>query len=1035
MLLGVGAAVPLWLLASHSGWELTLSILSTVAIGLGLYWMLAALIPIWPFSLARGAPETRYRIDQRRLFARHLQSQLQLLATREDWRDERFADLEAEVEVEGRQRTIPWLHNSSPKTVILRREKSLSRALEHSVEPLIVLEGDPGSGKSVALRHLAERIADKARTSRGISKIPLYVNLKEFRPERRPVDSKSVYDFILASINRANDRDVERFLDEEFDRGLRDGLWVILLDSFDEIPDILSSTEADNVVEEYALAIHNFLFGMRGSRAIVASREFRGPKTFRVPRFHIIPLSGRRQADLVRRSGVHPNEMRIIEGGLAVADPEIRRAATNPMFLGLICEYARTTGRFPENSYSVYESYLTQRLAHDAERVQRRHKVGVKLVRTLAEEIAFYMASVPGLGLSPSRQALRSALINIDPISITMLDAVLDALIYTKLGHVAEDSDGSGQPSFTFAHRRFQEYFATCVVLRDPDRVSVTQLLTDGRWRETAVTILQTQPATAVGPLLEEATHLLASITRTALEDEQLQAAAGGYCWPLGSMHLMGVLSAGLGQTPDSIPAELRADASSLLLSAWTKGRRHDKKWAVDLALVARKDDTIWLLEQAFASGSIVLGGAAFACVSRLANPSPSLYKGVRETLVKMGSSGDLIEQRFALNAQVRRLPDPVPLIQTLRLLTLGPNIDCGFAAILVLICAVLHWTYSIAEILLTVFGLVGYQLMLSPSGPYRVRGTHLVIRPSPYSLGISFIVLYARLIAALLAVSAAYDASPRNWLIVAVALIAGVYFTCWPAAVGYVCRHRTGTSEFLWLVIPIFALAGLLREEIIKLKKMSVWQFSVISFILAFTGILTWTIVAHFRTLERNNIVGLIVPVTVLLIFLLLAAAFVVSSVLYFYNRRNDTLLIRSFSRKQQFTATEIFGVLARIRSLRGLRLFIELALRIDLIAYPEILRILSDLAAAAELAKAQEKAKAKEKGREALAIPGVTPEFATWLKVHTQKRGHAWNKNRKPKLPFAVRSMQEFMLDEIARAIEQTEVARGAATSEAFG
>jgi hypothetical protein len=66
VLLGVGAAIPLWLLAKNSGWELALSILSTAAIGFGLYWMLAALIPLWPFSLAIKASETRYRIDQRR---------------------------------------------------------------------------------------------------------------------------------------------------------------------------------------------------------------------------------------------------------------------------------------------------------------------------------------------------------------------------------------------------------------------------------------------------------------------------------------------------------------------------------------------------------------------------------------------------------------------------------------------------------------------------------------------------------------------------------------------------------------------------------------------------------------------------------------------------------------------------------------------------------------------------------------------------------------------------------------------------------
>lgn len=1037
-LLGVGAAIPLWLLAKHSGWELALSISSTVALGLGLYCMVAALIPLWPFPLVRGASETRYRIDQRRLFARHVQSQLQILATREDWHDERFADLEAEVEVEGRQRTIPWLRHSPSKTVILRREKSLSRALEHSAEPLIVLEGDPGAGKSVALRHLAERLADKARKSRDISKIPLYINLKEFRPERRPVDSNSVYDFILASVNRVNDRDVERFLDEEFDRGLRDGSWLILLDSFDEIPDILSSTEADNVVEEYALAIHSFLYGMRGSRAIVASREFRGPKTFRVPHFQIVTLSGRRQVNLIRRSGLHPDETRIVEGGLATADPEIRQAATNPMFLGLICEYARTTGRFPESSHSVYESYLTQRFTRDAERMQRRHKVGAKLVRTLAEEIAFSMAAIPGLGLSPTREALHSALINIDQISIARLDAVLDALEYIKLGRAAEDTGGSGRPSFTFAHRRFQEYFATCVVIRDPERVSVTELLADGRWRETAVTILQTQPTDMVASVLEEATHLLAPMTRKALEDEELHAASGGYCWPSGSMHLLGVLNAGLGQAPDNIPAEFRADAGSLLMSAWNRGRRHDKKWAVSLALVARRDDTIWLLEHAFASGSVVLDGAAYACVSRLADPSPGLYKGVQETLVEMAASGDLIEQKVALNAQIRRLPDPVPLIQTLRLLTLAPKIDYTLAAILVLMCTTLNWPTSILQVLFVTVGLMGYQLTLSPQVPHRIQGTRLILRP--YS-SIEIISELGRLLAATLAVITAINFRPRNWPIVAVALIIGIYFAFWPSTVGYVCRHRRGINEFLWPLIPLFVLVALLQSGIMKIKsgvlqggKMSVITVSKGLAPILFWAIFVWVLNKYFSGLSHNAILeGIFIAFVVLIVGAMLAGiAFLYIS--HLRGRHADTQLIHSISSKQKFTVIEVFNILDRIKTPRGMRLVIESILRIDLIAYPEIIRMLSDIAAAAEVAGAQREADAQGENGHAIAVQGATPEFSDWLKGHAENKSRARNRSSIAKLPSAIQYIQGPTIDQIARAIEKIEVARGSTPSQAL-
>src|SRR5580693_6170529 len=115
------------------------------------------------------------------------------------------------------------------------------------------------------------------------------------------------------------------------------------------------------------------------------------------------------------------------------------------------------------------------------------------------------MTATEGLGLSPARAELRRALSSSGSVSVTLLDKVLDALEYTKLGRSADDPAGTGAAHFTFGHRRFQEYFATCVVLRAPHLVSAGELLGNGRWRETAVTILQTQSPEASAPLLAEA--------------------------------------------------------------------------------------------------------------------------------------------------------------------------------------------------------------------------------------------------------------------------------------------------------------------------------------------------------------------------------------------------------------------------------------------------------------------------------------------------------------------------------------------------
>ena len=147
---------------------------------------------------------------------------LRRLNNLEQWSDHRFAELEAEVETEG-SRTSSFRPSRGGS---LSRERSLSKALGRSRERLVLLEGEPGAGKSVALRHLALEMARKAmRARRADQTIPVYINLKELtRPGIDSIRPELIRDLVLRSLNRANNRDVEDFLDGNFDDGLR--MWI-----------------------------------------------------------------------------------------------------------------------------------------------------------------------------------------------------------------------------------------------------------------------------------------------------------------------------------------------------------------------------------------------------------------------------------------------------------------------------------------------------------------------------------------------------------------------------------------------------------------------------------------------------------------------------------------------------------------------------------------------------------------------------------------------------------------------------------------
>jgi hypothetical protein len=100
------------------------------------------------------------------------------------------------------------------------------------------------------------------------------------------------------------------------------------------------------------------------------------------------------------------------------------------------------------------------------------------------------MTADQGLGLNPGRDHLQKALRRVGFDLGSRFETILDALEYIKLARGGAEA-WKQEKTFTFAHRRFQEYFATCVVLANPDKVTPNQLLTDARWRETAVTMCQ----------------------------------------------------------------------------------------------------------------------------------------------------------------------------------------------------------------------------------------------------------------------------------------------------------------------------------------------------------------------------------------------------------------------------------------------------------------------------------------------------------------------------------------------------------------
>lgn len=572
----------------------------------------------------------------------------------------------------------------------LRREQSLSQALELSGERLILLAGDPGSGKSIALRHVAEKLAlrpSKDKNIKGL--IPLYVNLKKLeRPAQVAINRELIESFVKQELNRINDRDIEQFLEEEFQVGIKEGTWLFLFDSFDELPEVLSSVEADTMIGDYAQAIDDFLNGFNQCRGIIASRQFRGPKHLGWPLFRILPLDSRRW-ELIRKAELDPPIEKELNVRLRVASQDIEEMTKNPMFLGILCENMRAGNDFPNNTHGVFESYLETRLARDASRLQKRFQLQPADVRIAAERIAFCMSINTELGLSPSRDKIQEAMERHHLDSSGDIGSYMNALEYLKLARSEQQAVPGSPEYFTFSHRRFQEYFATCIVLSDLTRINPRLLLTDGRWRETAVVILQTQPAEEFAPILAEASELLQEMTRKIPDliadpyayinpktSSDVPSVLKPFDWPAGLQPFLSLLQDGLMGRMRELPADIQDNASRILLTASSRGSLADQKWSLEVAGITPQPVLLWLLRRAFASKSQWLKEVAYRQTARLGEIPEDIAAAIRKSLKYLFSERRLNKEYYATLAHLSRLDQPSRFINSLRLLKWVPIVD-----------------------------------------------------------------------------------------------------------------------------------------------------------------------------------------------------------------------------------------------------------------------------------------------------------------------------------------------------------------------
>jgi NACHT domain len=628
-----------------------------------------------PFSAIR-----RRESEQHRAFVDSLSARLNQINANADWTDRHYAELEAQVEssVAGTPRRLPRILFRDDGGL---RRQNLVQALRNHPSQFILLQGSPGSGKSVALRHLALTKCQNARHGRPWRRpVPLYVNLRDFKPEPGPISADTISEYIFRTLSSLDHSRQTRYAKDNFDAAVAKGGWLFLFDGFDEIPDVLAAVQVDATIRRYADAISSFCADVGACRSVIASRDYRGPERLDWPRLEIVGLNDERQRDFVRRARLGPVRERVVLRGLPLASSSVQQLIDNPMFLGLVVNYVEREGSFPVTSHEVFESYAAQALRESEG--SSRFGIDTRAVREISEEVAYCMSADSNLGLSATVSEIADARhrLGMAPRSMEELGSAVASLTAVRLTRTDETFPTFDSTPISFSHRRFQEYFATRYVLAKPGLVSAEALLTNGRWRETAVTIVQTQNEQVVNHLLDKATGLLEPFSKEMDElptnddgDQRFELAR--FAWPPNVLHVLSILEDGIGGP--SVPQHsVIKTIERILLNAAKYGIVLDKRWALEVSGPVGPEARIELLRMCLRSGSEWLREGAFRHMRRLAALPKDISRELAFSLITFSVGGRLRRDRPSIRAQIANLREPQRFVTYLWMLSYLPLVD-----------------------------------------------------------------------------------------------------------------------------------------------------------------------------------------------------------------------------------------------------------------------------------------------------------------------------------------------------------------------